>query len=856
MFTNIHSVFFILCLLVSFVCASVLPSRSAITRRDGAKKPSAKGDYDYEPAILDDDVRSILSKLTLKQKIGQMTQIQLGKIITKETRELNLTAVKEFAEEYYVGTYIDSPDNFDDDNRPGFNVSTWIKLQAEIQKINLEREPHLPILYGLDSVHGAGYIMGAVMFTHQLGRAATFEPSYTRKIAEVTAKDMAAVGIRWNFVPVLEVAIEKYWSRVHETFGEDPLVVSKFGVAHVVGSQRNGNLKDPRGAVAATMKHYLGYSLPFSGQDTEPAFISDYFLYTNIIPPFKAASDAGVSTTMESQNSINGDPVVSSAKYLKNILRHQIGFKGLLVSDWAEINQLVDVHKTARTQKDAAQQAIMQGTVDVSMVPSDIKFAENVYQLVQEGAIPESRIDISAGKMLQLKKDLGLFKNAIPSEKNPMLKTIGQQADKDLAHATAQESMTLLKNANSTLPINLSKIKNIFLVGAGSNSLRLQTSGWSIDWQGPPAATGDEYYKYAGGGITYLQAVQKRCEKHKKCKVSHMEGFDFYGNYTDNDLRKAIEQGRKADITLLFVAEDSYSEYMGNIHDLTLPSGQIEFAKSYISSMPKDKKVVLVSVTARTRIMGDLPDLANAWIWTYLPGPWGGTALADLLFIDNSNTPPITNPSGRLPITYPRFVGDSRSVYWRSSSEGYAPLYPFGWGLSYSIFNYTDIKLSDTSLSKDIGDKEKIRVTVTIKNLGPYDGKHAVFCFVHQDVRSVVPEADRLAGFQKLMFKKGETKEVIFDIGREHLAFYGLNTDFNGPNLPKKIMESGNITVTAGNLIYGTMTGEWVSNQDGIFPILLPPPPQTNLTQPPPPPPPEIEGLHFFASRQAHFEIV
>ncbi|KAI8082506.1 glycoside hydrolase superfamily [Gilbertella persicaria] len=745
-------------------------------------------EYDKPGSTIDSDIIDMLNQMTLAEKIGQMTQMDQELILQKDG-SLNRTAVEYYAKNYYVGSYLNQLAN----HGKNFDVVDYAKLIEEIQEITLSVNSTLkvPIIYGLDHIHGAHYVANTTIFPHGINLAASFNPQLAYESASITARDTRAAGVQWTFAPVLDIPVNKQWPRVYENFGEDPHLSSVMGVAAIRGYQ--GKYKSDRTKVAACMKHFIAYGAPWSGQDRDSTVVSDRTIYDFFVPGFQAAIDAGVATAMESYIDVNGEPVVSSNKYLRKLLRDQMGFQGMLVTDWQEIENLHDKHMVAATHKEAVRMAIADTSIDMSMVPKDVVFFDSMMDLVKEGKVSMERVDESVGRLLQLKKDLGLLE---PNgwKADPILQQqVQNQDDVQVSIEAARESMTLLKNDNATLPLTAESVKKILVLGPTSNSLGHLSGGWTIQWQGATAdlwhgdINDEQFYKK---GITILEGIQNSAPK--DIEVDHILGFDIHGNEQDMDW--IIERIQDYDAFVVCIGEHVYSELPGNIHDLTLPQGQIENIDK-LAKAAGDTPIVTVLLEGRPRTLNSIQSNSNAILQAYLPGPWGGQAIGEVLFGK-------TNPSGRLPYTYPKYAGDMNMNYWRPACDLFDPLYEFGHGLSYSNFEYGNItvdgQLNDASENVQmlvVGEKEKA-VLVNVTNTSPVDGKETVLMYIQQPFRTVTPPAKLLKGFQKVFIPAGETVNVRFSVNADMFRYTGLD------NIPQGTIDNGSAKVLIGSQVF------------------------------------------------------
>ncbi|KAF8945676.1 hypothetical protein BGZ47_002180 [Haplosporangium gracile] len=801
---------------------------------------------DYDPpgptTQVDADIQKLAESLTLRELAGQMTQIQIGMLLDKNG-ELDLGKVMYWIKEWGVGSFLDTPTN-----HGGKYLAYSARRFAKI--VALSTGKGIPMIYGLDSVHGANYVDGAILFPQQIGLAATFNTTHAYEAGRVTAKDTRAAGIPWVFAPILDVAVHKLWPRVYESFGEDPYVASAMGSAMIKGLQ--GNYKKDRTRVAACMKHFIGYSGSRNGQDKSSAWIPDNYLMDYFVPSFQAAIDAGVATAMETYIDVNGQPVVGSHFYLTELLRNRLGFEGMLVTDWAEVDRLFTEHRSVPSLKDATLQCLKQTSVDMVMVPESESFSKDAVTLVQEGRLNRARLVESVAKVLQLKKDVGLFKQ--PLSDPALLSLVGSQQDIKAAKEAVRESVTVLKNEGGVLPLSKNKrsggSRKIFVTGPAADSIRALSGGWSIKWQG---AEKDEWYQ--NRGETILQGLRHEFGDQS---VSYAPSVDFDGNSIEKEHGVYLRAAAEADTIIICLGEKPYAEIVGNIDNLDLPWGQLQIILN-ISERVRgtDTKIILVLVEGRPRTLQWLPDRVDAIVMAYLPGPWGGYPIAEVL----SGT---VNPSGRLPMTYPRGPSDMGANYYRSGIDPYKPLFPFGAGLSYSTVEYSGLRLDHTELhtttyeEKDVGnpsdlmEKESeeegedgneagdetleevqiddddnsnsnaqnlkkhhhhhqkrdttipptrlrkyhsesppssIYATIRVKNTSARSLKETVFWYITQDYRSdIMPEAYMLRGFEKVSLEARESKDVKFRIRRSALAYHGRNM--------KKRVEKGSFTLT------------------------------------------------------------
>ncbi|KAJ2366903.1 hypothetical protein IW150_005817 [Coemansia sp. RSA 2607] len=510
-----------------------------------------------------------------------------------------------------------------------------------------------------------------------------------------------------------------------------------------------GDYKNDRTRVAACMKHFIGYGYPFDGKDRSNRHIATQELLEYYVPPFKAAIDAGVATAMESYGVINSVPVVMSHYYLQTLLRKKLGFKGMLVTDWGEINSQTSTYFTARDTEQATWAAINRTSVDMSMVAEDESFGKNMLDLVANGYISESRIDESVARILQLKKDLGLFDQPFADPK--LAATVGSAQDVKAARDAVRESITLLKNSNNILPLKLTD--RVLFVGPTLNSTRYLAGGWNVHWQGPSDEEDDSVYQ--GFGDTILKGVREVTG----VNPVYFEGTDINGTEL-NDIDAIIAAAKSADKIVVGLGEHTYAEIAGDIDQLHLPQNHLDLVYSIAAGA--EKPIVVVLVEGRPRILDHIADIADAIITAYLPGTYGGLPVAEVLYGN-------VNPSGRLPYTYPATEAQASTTIWQPSFSDYNPQWAFGYGLGYSEVVYSNITVSSTDLR--VG--QPITVSVSITNQGPYAQKEPVLLFTNQEYRfDMAPEHLRLRDFDKIELAVGETRHVSFTLRAEQLAFW------------------------------------------------------------------------------------
>jgi beta-glucosidase len=707
-------------------------------------------------------VEALLARMTLEEKVGQMTQLEIGMISNGKGAKTKLDAAKleKAIAKYGVGSIINVADE-------AFTIDQWHEIIRQIQESAQRTRLKIPVLYGIDSVHGVNYAAGSTLFPQEIGMAATWNPELMKRVAEITALETRACGIPWNFSPVLDLGRQPLWPRFYETFGEDPYLAKVMGVATLRGYEGT-NIAEPN-HVAACLKHYIGYSFPLSGRDRTPALIPENYLREYFMPTFQAAIAAGAHTIMVNSAEVNGVPVHASHYLLTDILRNELGFRGMVVSDWEDIKKLVTQHRVAATEKDATRIAVMAG-IDMSMVPSDYSFSDHLIALVKEGAIPQARVDEAVARILKLKFQLALFDSPMP---DPNLKSkFGSAESRAVSLEAARESITLLKNSNNLLPLS-GGIK-VFVTGPAADSLVSLNNGWSYTWQGTKSEL------YPKDRLTILGAIEARAGKRN---VSYVLGSALD---KEVNIAEAAEAARQADVAIVCIGEGAYAETPGNIEDLALGDAQLKLAAAVSAT---GKPVVIVLVEGRPRIINRIADGAGAILMAYNPGNEGGQAIVDVLFGDY-------NPGGKLPFTYPRYSNmlipyDHKPHELQNTSSGNiasSPQFEFGYGLSYTTFAYSDLRVEPKSVS---GDAE-IEVSVTVKNTGRRSGNEILQLYVSDLVASIAPPGKRLRRFAKTRLEPGQSKTLRFTLRANDLSFVGSNN--------KSIVEPGEFEVRVAGL--------------------------------------------------------
>jgi len=691
---------------------------------------------------------ALVKQMTLEEKVGQMTQVTHAVIAkggwSNEDGSLDPVALKNAVVNHKIGSIINVTAHALPD-------AQWRNIITQIQDEVKNTRLKIPVIYGLDGIHGQTYTLNSTLFPQNIGMAATRNVDLVKAAAKVTAKELRASGVRWNFAPVLDCGRQPQWSRFAETYGEDVYIGKTMGVTAVKAYEEDG-LKNPT-AVAVSLKHYLGYSMPRSGKDRTPAYIPEIEMREYFLPQFREAVKAGASSVMVNSGEINGVPVHASKYLLTDVLRKELGFEGVIVTDWEDIKRLNDRHFVASTPREAVAMAVNAG-IDMSMVPSDYSFYDLLIEAVKKGEVSMSRIDDAVTRILFMKMKLGLFDNPYPEK--DVANNFGRQEYQSLALDAAHEAMTLLKNQDKILP--LSKTAKVLVAGPSAQSTTALNGCWSYVWQG------NQEQWYPADSKTIFQALTDKLGA-ANVTTTTAKGFDNAANY---DIEKLKAAAVNSDVIILCLGENAYAESPGNTRDLALPQQQTDLAKAAIAT---GKPVILVLTEGRPRFITDIAPQMKGILMAYWSGKKTAEAISDVLFGDY-------NPDGLLPFSYPKSMGEIvlydrkpteevREVFNDNISGGYDPLFPFGFGLSYTTFEYGDIKLSSDKLAGN----DKLTVSIVIKNTGDKNGKHTVELYTRDLYASITPNIRRLRAFQKISLKAGETKTVTFTIDKNDLAF-------------------------------------------------------------------------------------
>jgi len=708
-------------------------------------------------------VNELLSVMTLEEKIGQMTQVSMGLVSKDDTNgqghAIDQAMLEEAVVTYHVGSLLN-------ESGDGYTLPHWNSVITQIQDTATQKTRlKIPVLYGVDAIHGATFTLGATLFPQALALASSWNLDSARTAGAVAALEVRASGIPWNFYPVLDVGRQPLWPRLWETFGEDTYLATVFGRSYIEGLQ--GNDYGAADKVAACMKHYVGYSASASGFDRTPAYMSERTLREFYLPPFAAAVKAGVPTVMVNSAELDGIPGHANYHLLTEVLKGELGFAGFVLSDCRDIKRLYSRDRVASSPKEAVAMAINAG-VDMSMVPGDFSFCDLLRQGVQEGLVPMARIDDAVRRILTVKARLGLL-DRLPAYPDPALKAAfatKEHADANLA--AAHESIVLLKNEDHVLP--LTKTGTVFVTGPTADKLSVLNGGWTITWQG------DTESLYPQDKLTVLRAIKAKIGE---AKVTSLPGTTFDEPI---DIPAAVAAAMKADVTVVCLGEKAYCETPGNISDLTLDNAQLQLAQALLDT---GKPVIVVLLEGRPRVIAPIVAKASAIVLGFLPGMEGGRAMADVLFGD-------VNPSGKLPCSYPRspngFVTYDHKPQEGKERNRYDPQFPFGFGLSYTNFAYSDLRLDRDTIARG----EEQTVSVKVKNTGALTGKEVVQLYLQDEYGSVTRPVRQLKGFRKIALAPGEEQEISFVLTPYDLSFIGQGNT--------RIVEPGTFRAMIGDL--------------------------------------------------------
>jgi beta-glucosidase len=700
----------------------------------------------------------LISEMTLEEKVGQTCQVTLDALLDHDDRggiiepsRINSDQLREAIETYKVGSVLNV-------GWHSFKRAEWENIINVIQEPYRNGKSKTPILYGIDAIHGMNYTLGSTLFPHEIGLAATWSPQLIEACAGVTAYEVRASGIPWNFSPVLDLGRQPLWSRHFETFGEDPFLCAEMGAAMIRGYQGKGNLANDK--VLACMKHFVGYSASTSGRDRTPAWIPEKYMRELYLPSFKKAVDEGAMTVMVNSGALNGIPGHANKYLLTDVLKNEWGFQGFAVSDWEDFIMLHTVHRTHENLADAYVAAFNAG-VDMSMVPLSPQYKEYcriMIDAVNNGSISEERLNDAVKRILRVKKQAGIFQKEPFNASN--YPDFALETHRLQAKEAAVESITLLKNKDEVLPLNAST--KVLLAGPTSDNLIYLNGSWTHTWQGSDTSFNTK------SCLNIKQAFEQKLGKENVlfAKGVELQVVDGFERSVKKDWELYEKQLSSADVVVLCLGEYPSVEKPGDIRSLNLDSEQRELAKRAYAA---GKKVVLVLVEGRPRIIHDIVEGAGAIVQCYLPGDYGAEALVDLVYGD-------ANFSGKLPYTYPKYDGviefyDRPASVDRSKSgafDAFDPEWPFGFGLSYSEVQYSNLAIGTTELTGD----DSLWVSVDVSNLSDQPCKEIVQLYLSDEYASFIPAGQRLKGFQKIALAPGTKKTVRFKLTKEDLSFY------------------------------------------------------------------------------------
>lgn len=727
----------------------------ALAYTASANVPVIKSDPKIEA-----QVEQTLKKLTLEEKIGQMMELVTDLFGANDKNGvfyIDEHKTDSILSRYKIGSILNAP------NTCAPTAKQWEKYIAQIQKISMKRIG-IPCVFGLDQNHGSTYTQGGTLFPQNINVAASFNREIARRSAEATAYETRAVSVPWTYSPTVDLGRDARWPRIWENFGEDCYLSSEMGKAMVYGFQGEDPNNIDQYHIATSMKHFMGYGVPWTGKDRTPAYISPADLREKHFAPFLAGLQAGALTVMVNSASVNGMPMHANKDILTGWLKEETGWDGVLITDWADINNLYTREMVAKDKKDALRIAINAG-IDMIMEPYSCDACGYLVELVKEGKIPMSRIDDACRRVLRMKYRLDLFKN--PTQKLKNYPKFGGEEFAKLALEGATESMVLLKNEGNILPLQHGK--KILLTGPNANQMRCLDGGWSYTWQGHRA---DEF---AGKYNTIYEAF---CNEYGKENVILNQGVTYnekgkYWEENEPQIQGAVAAAKDADVIVACIGENSYTETPGNLTDLWLSENQRNLVKALAQT---GKPVILVLNEGRPRLIADIEPLAQGIIDILIPGNMGGDALANLVSGKS-------NFSGKMPYTYPKEINSLANYDFKKSEEvgtmegaydynaKITQQWGFGYGLSYTTYKYSNLKVSQS----DFRHGDIIKVSVDVKNTGKVAGKESVLLFSSDLIASMVPDGRRLRAFDKVELQPGETNTMTFELKADDLAFVGWN---------------------------------------------------------------------------------
>jgi beta-glucosidase len=687
-------------------------------------------------------VQSLLRRMTLEEKVGQMTQLDIRTITdgTGSSARINPAKLDLVIRQHAIGSIF---------NAPGGEALTgekWHDIIHTIQRKAAETRLAIPVMYGIDSIHGATYILGSTLFPHNIGMAATWNPELVFRAAEVTAEETRSAGIPWVFSPNFDIGRTPTWPRTYETYGEDPLLAATLGVNAIRGYQGDDLRREDK--VAACLKHFAGYGMSYNGKDRSPAWLPEIELRDYSLNLFARGIEAGAASVMTNSAVVNGVPGVIDRRLLGDVLREEMKFRGVVVSDFGDVQNLVNRYKVAVDNEDAVRQAVTAG-MDMSMVPVDFSFYDALLKLARNGSVSTERIDEAVGRILTLKFALGLFDQPEPQPK--ALSAIGKPESKNLSLEAAEQSITLLKNERNLLPLRPGT--RLLVTGPTAGSLTALHGGWSYTWQGNNNRLFDKEAQ------TIVSALQQQTS------VTYVASSGMNDTAAlPTELRAATHD---AEAIVVCVGEEAYAELPGTIVDLTLPGPQLRLVEALVNT---GKPVILVLVEGRPRLISRVAGRTKAIVLTYLPGPCGAKALANILF-------GVVNPSGRLPFTYPRDPNllmpyDHHEWEAEDTAEGFGgfrPQFEFGYGLSYTSFAYSHLR----AVPVEFGGDQHVDVEVDVQNTGKRPGQEVVQLYATPRVAAIAVPVKRLRAFQKVALQPGEIRTIRFRLSVSDFTIVG-----------------------------------------------------------------------------------
>jgi beta-glucosidase len=732
--------------------------------------------FSQNDVIIWKKAQKLTSQLSTKEKIAQTCQVTLDALLKTDEKgaivlpiEIDENKLNLLIEKQAIGSVLNVSSHT-------LDRETWNKILTQIHSPFRQGKTKTPVIYGVDAIHGANYVVGGTLFPQEIGLAATWNPALANKMGEITAYETRASGVPWNFSPVLDLGRQPLWSRFFETLGEDPLLASQLGAEMVRGYQGTNPAESTR--VAACMKHFVGYSLPRSGRDRTPSWIPERQMKELYLPSFKAAVDAGALTVMINSGDVNGIPGHINKKLITKTLKENWGFKGFAVSDWEDIRMLHTVHKVASSQKEAIIMAINAG-LDMSMVPYNGPHEEylNLFkEAIDEKSISMKRLNDAATRIIYVKLKLGLFENqfepwqSFPKFASPEFKAAAKNA--------ALESITLLKNKNNALPLN--KNEKVLLIGEAANNLIFQNGAWTHTWQGE-----DTSHNTKGNSTIYQALSQKLGDK-----LTFIQGYDLksvngWESCSTLDIEKVKSAAQQSDKIIICLGEMPATEKPGDVKTLNLCEEQQQLVKELQSI---GKPVILVLLFGKPHIIREIEPKSEAILHAYLPGDYGSEALSEIILGE-------ANPSGKLPFTYPRFDGvieyydyvNSETKTNKTDGLPINPQWAFGHGLSYTNFSFSDLLIKQLERDKHIS----YEATITVKNTGEKTGKEVVQWYITDEYASVTPANKKLKGFEKISLSPGESKKVVFKFTTKELRFIGEDN--------KWMVEPGTFRISCGD---------------------------------------------------------